>query len=241
MPRERILFHSGTLRLVGELHLPVGSGPWPGLVLLHGLASRKERTEDFAVLAAQHGFAALAFDLRGHGESEGQLDGHVVDDVAAAVDTLKTRPEIDARRLAVRGYSLGGHYAVHAAAQLQALRACVAICPAPEWLMLVGLKQMHDEAAPLPADMRGDMLDYAAYLRSHDIREAVRRITPRSLLLIHATGDEVVPVKVSQTLYAAAAEPKELWLAPGGNHSTAQHDPSLHERSLRWLAWRLTP
>jgi dienelactone hydrolase len=42
------------------------------------------------------------------------------------------RPEVDADRLAIRGSSMGGHYAVHAGATCPALKAVVAICTSSE-------------------------------------------------------------------------------------------------------------
>ncbi len=241
MPRERVVFHSGGLRLVGDLYLPIAEGPVPGVVVLHGLGSRKERHEDFGVLAAQHGLAALAFDMRGHGESEGQLDANAWQDVAAAVDLLAARPEVASDCLAIRGSSLGGHYAIHAAALLPALRTCVAICPAPEWLMLEGASQVLEQGAPLPAELRADPHEFLRYLRGHDLAKAVAQIAPRALLLIHASGDDVVPAFVSQRLYEAAGEPKELWLLPDGSHTSAQHDPALNARLLAWLQRQFTP
>ena len=50
-----------------------GSAPAPGVVVVHGASSRKENHADFARLAAANGWAALTFDLPGHGESERRI------------------------------------------------------------------------------------------------------------------------------------------------------------------------
>ena len=47
----------------------------PAVMILHGAGSRKENHSDFARLAVNNGFAALSFDNRGHGASEGELVG----------------------------------------------------------------------------------------------------------------------------------------------------------------------
>jgi len=240
MSRERVIIRSGRLRLVGELYLPAGDGPWPGLALCHGLASRKERHADFAAFAASRGFAALAYDARGHGESEGKLDGRPLEDVSAVLDYLAARPEVDAGRLAVRGSSLGGNLAIHATAELPAVRACVAICPAPEELLLAELRRVAAEGLD-SLDLRLDALDFANYLRGHNLSRAVALIAPRPLLLVHCLGDEVVPAAGTSELFKAAGEPKELWLLPGGSHTSAQHDPAIHERVVAWLDRQLTP
>jgi dienelactone hydrolase len=53
-------------------------------------------------------------------------------DISAAIAYLRGRPGVDADRLAIRGSSMGGHYALHAGAACSALKAVVAICPASE-------------------------------------------------------------------------------------------------------------
>jgi dipeptidyl aminopeptidase/acylaminoacyl peptidase len=240
MARERVLIHSDGLRLVGDLYLPAGQGPWPAVVVCHGLGSRKERHADFASYAAAHGLAALAFDMRGHGESEGKLDGQTLADVDAALDFLRRRPEIDPDSIAVRGSSLGGHYAIHAAARTAEFKAAVAICPAPEDMLLEGLRRAVDEGLEMP-EVRVDLANLPRYLRESDLRRSATLIAPRPLLLIHCTGDEVIPFDRSVELHKASGEPKELWLIPGGSHTTAQHDANTHERTVAWLLERLSP
>jgi dienelactone hydrolase len=52
---------------------------------------------------------------------------------------------------------------------------------------------------------------------------AVSRLAPRNLLLLHGTGDAVLPDRCSRDLYARAGEPKELILYPGDNHGIVAH------------------
>ncbi|MHB1005968.1 MAG: alpha/beta hydrolase [Chloroflexota bacterium] len=240
MAIERVLIHSNGLRLVGDLYLPLGQGPWPAVVICHGLGSHKERHAEFAGHAASRGLAALTFDMRGHGESEGKLDGQTLADVEAALAFLKQRPEINPKAIAVRGSSLGGHYAIHAAARSLEFKAVVAICPAPEPMLLEGLRRAIDEGLDMP-EVRVDLVSLPRYLRESDLRRSVTQITPRPLLIIHCTGDEVVPFDRSVELHKVAGEPKDLWLIPGGSHTTAQHDASTHARTVAWLLARLTP
>jgi fermentation-respiration switch protein FrsA (DUF1100 family) len=48
--------------------------------------------------------------------------------------------------------------------------------------------------------------------------EVVAAIAPRPLLLVHGAADSTIPVEHSQALFAAAGEPKELWIVPGIEH-----------------------
>ncbi|HEY7266315.1 MAG TPA: alpha/beta fold hydrolase, partial [Solirubrobacterales bacterium] len=86
------------------------------MVIVHGAGSRKENHADFARLATAAGWAALAFDLPGHGESEPPMSGDAVEDVIAMARLLASQDGVDSERIAVRGSSLGGFLAIQAAA-----------------------------------------------------------------------------------------------------------------------------
>src|SRR4051794_18566730 len=108
-----------------------------GVVILHGADSRKESHFDFARACAAGGLAALAFDARGHGASGGALDGRAVDDVARMADVLRERAGVTA--VGLRGSSMGGYFALVAAAEARA-GAVVAICPASAVGLSVGVR-----------------------------------------------------------------------------------------------------
>jgi dipeptidyl aminopeptidase/acylaminoacyl peptidase len=221
------------------LWLPPGEGPWPAVIVLHGAGSRKENHADYARAAVAQGLAALTFDNRGHGETDGPLGDGVVDDIGFLAAWLAARPEIDGR-IGVRGSSMGGLMAIHAAAGSDHIAAAVAICPAAEWMLAEDVQRVLDGRPP-PAgsaltEMRIDARALAEWLDRNDVEEAAERMGPKPLLLIHARGDEVVPYTHSEKLYDRAAEPKRLLLLEGGHHRSAQHDPELQGESLRWLA-----
>ena len=114
---------------------------------------------------------------------------------------------------------MGGFTAIHAAARDPAICAVVAICPAPEDLLVRALR------ADGPERFRCDVEATEAWLASLDLYEAVAGLGPDTgLLLLHARGDEQVPYTVSEQLFAAAHEPKRLLLLPGGHHRSLQHD-----------------
>jgi len=55
-----------------------------------------------------------------------------------------------------------------------------------------------------------------ARVRSVDV---IGQISPRPILIIHGLDDYVLPVANSERNFAAAREPKELWLVPGAKHA----------------------
>jgi fermentation-respiration switch protein FrsA (DUF1100 family) len=200
--------------------------PRAGVVILHGGGSAKESHFDFARGCRADGIAALAYDARGHGRSEGEFGPGALDDALAMVELLRGRTDA----VALRGSSMGGFQAIHAAARDPSLCAVVAICPAPHDLLLRGLR------SDVPLDFRCDEPATEAWLETLDIYDAVGRLGPQTgLLLQHARGDEQVPWKVSEDLHAAAHEPKRLLILPGGHHRSLQHDLELQAVSRRFI------
>ena len=210
------------------LFLPDGE-PGAGVVILHGAGSAKESHFDFARGCRDEGMAALAYDARGHGRSGGAFGPGAFDDVLAMTGLLRTRAPAP---LALRGSSMGGYQAIHAAARAAADPFCavVAVCPAPEERLLRGIRS-------------GDLLRFRcdvpateAMLELTDIYESASLLAPETaLLLLHARGDESIPYTVSEELHRRAGEPKRLLVLPGGNHRSLQHDPELQADSRRFI------
>jgi len=204
--------------LAYALYLPDGE-PLGGVVVLHGAGSRKESHLDFARRCAAHGIAAVSFDLRGHGESEGALDGRAVADVATMAAVLPPGP------VGLRGSSLGGYLALVAAEAVGAA-AVVAICPATADGLARGLAEGR-------FDLRADVPALDAFLAEHPADEAAAHLRC-PLLLLHAEGDESVPIAHSRLLHERAAGSR-LVEVPGGHHRSIQHDDDLQALSVRFL------
>src|SRR5215213_8224748 len=200
--------------------------PRAGAVILHGAGSAKESHFDFARGCRADGIAALAYDARGHGRSKGEFGPDAIDDVLAMVDLMRRH----AGAVALRGSSMGGFQAIHAGARDASLCAVVAICPAPDDLLLRGLRSGEE------LRFRCDVPATADWLETLDLYAAVGDLGPQTgLLLMHARGDEQIPWTVSEELHAAAHEPKRLLILPGGHHRSLQHDLELQAESRRFV------
>jgi uncharacterized protein len=239
-PPPELGTHDG---LAYALFLP-DEPPDVGVVILHGAGSAKESHFDFARGCRADGMAALAYDARGHGRSEGSFGPSAFDDALAMVELLHAH----APAVALRGSSLGGFEAIHAgaaarrtradavagaaagAARDSAVRAVVAICPAPEAGLL---RFLRSDRRP---EFRCDADACQLWLESIDTLEAAASLGPETaLLLMHARGDESVPYTVSEAIYAAAVEPKRLLLLPGGHHRSVQHDEELQAVARKFI------
>jgi alpha-beta hydrolase superfamily lysophospholipase len=208
------------------LFLPEGE-PDAGVVILHGAGSAKESHFDFARGCRADGMAALAYDARGHGRSEGSFGPRAFDDALAMADLMRSH----APHVALRGSSMGGWQAIHAAAADPG-RVCavVAICPAPEAGLL---RFLRSDQRP---DFACDPEECRPWLESLDVNDAAARLGPETaLLLMHARGDEQVPYTVSERIHEAAGEPKRLLIFPGGHHRSIQHDEELQAVSRMFI------
>jgi dipeptidyl aminopeptidase/acylaminoacyl peptidase len=108
---EAVHFVSGNNTIAGTLVLPDGPQRHPAVVLFHG-SGPQSRDLFTARWFGQQGFAALAYDKRGVGESTGNFRDvpfmELCDDGLAAIAYLKSRKEIDPKRIGVWGLSQGG-------------------------------------------------------------------------------------------------------------------------------------
>ena len=137
LPVQKLGFYSDGLRLDGVLYVPPGLQPGerrPTVVLCPGYTYIKSLAlPDIARSLNAAGYAALIFDYRGFGDSEGPrfrlLPWEQVADVRAAVSCALDQAVVDGSRLAVLGLSLGGSHALTAAAVDARVSAAVAIEP----------------------------------------------------------------------------------------------------------------
>ena len=106
-------------RMYGMLHTPDGPPPaqgWPSVVIVHGFTGDKVSSHRLLVLLARRlaasGVAALRFDCRGSGESQGDFSemtvSREVEDVAAAFEYMRRQPGLDPERVMLLGFSMGG-------------------------------------------------------------------------------------------------------------------------------------
>ena len=188
----------------------------PGVLVVPGLGSRKENHADIGAAVAARGMGALSIDLRGHGDSRGVLDGDVLDDLIAGLEALAARGHAP---LGLRGSSMGGLLALHAAARDPRVRAVVALCPArPD-----GLARVVEEPWPLGLEPA------AAVARDDGVARGYW----------HATGDASVPWGGTLALAGVTPHPMRLRIALGGGHGTLQHDPAVLDETVDFLAAHL--
>lgn len=192
------------------------------VILVHGGGGDRTQLLPEALVLARHGYGFLAYDSRACGESDGESTSwgdRERRDVVAALDFVSARPEIDAKRIALLGFSIGGTSAALVAASDTRVRAAIL---APVWTSLS--EEIRSKSGRLAVVTHAVWV--SALERAGVDVDAVRPIdhiadvAPRPLLFITGTNDRDTPVPVMQRMFAAAREPKDLWIVPGADHGT---------------------
>jgi alpha/beta superfamily hydrolase len=160
--RREVSIHSGELTLEGVLHTPDGDGPFPAMLVCHphpqyGGDMHNNVVGALVRAALDNGVAALRFNFRGAGESEGSFAGGSgeQEDVKAAFAFLKAQPEVDADRVTLAGYSFGAAMALLTASDT-----------GPNTLIVVSMPTMMFDLQPPSGDfpmlmVSGDRDDYS--------------------------------------------------------------------------------
>lgn len=192
------------------------------VLMVHGLGGNRSALSSRAAILARHGYNALLYDARGHGESDGDmttLGYNEVEDVRAALAYLQTRDDVDMEKVAGLGISLGGATIIRAAARIPELRAVVAESSyksipsnADHIISLYTGRQ----AFPL-AQWFVDVVTGVPVSQVNSL-EDLPKIAPRPVLLVHGEQDEVIFPDNSRELYEVAGEPKALFMVPGAGH-----------------------
>jgi fermentation-respiration switch protein FrsA (DUF1100 family) len=210
-------------------------GPARGSVLhLHGNAANVSNHLPLVAWLPAQGLNVMMFDYRGFGKSRGKptLDG-VVQDARAALDALRARTDIDAKRLVVYGHSLGGASALRLLAQDRSGVRLAIIESAFDRYRGIAREAagpgLGTVLSPLIAGLPGPADDPLAALARIDV----------PLVFIHGTDDRVIPMAHGERLFAAAREPKRWIAVPGAAHMEAGQLPQVRAAILEAIATAL--
>jgi len=189
------------------------------VVLVHGVGAERSSLLFETRRLAQAGFGVLALDLPGQGASGGKTQWGVPERraISAAVDFLAHREEVDPTRIGAFGLSMGAYVLAQAAVADKRI-AAVILAASPNdvvefnWLASKrwGLLSQYPTYWALRA--AGTPLDDCP-------KDIVGNIAPRPLLIVQGDLDGLVPEWMARQLYAAAHDPKELYIVHGAHHA----------------------
>ncbi len=230
---------AGRVRLKGWF-VPGASGSDTTIICLHGFGANRADILDGTLYLRKGGYHLLYFDFREHGDSgagPASLGVLELQDVAGAVAWLAAAKPAASRRLGIMGYSMGAAVAIAAAAGEPKILAVLADTPFATWDGIVTGVAWHFYHIPrypfIPLTTLAIRWRLGTDPSSASPLRHIARLSPRPLLLIHGLADRRMPPQNSERLYAAAGEPKSLWLVPGADHIEARRlVPKEYERRV---------
>lgn len=232
-----------TLLTADGLHLAawyIPSQNGAAIIVQHGYKSNRGEALGVAEILARHGYGVMLIDLRGHGDSEGDLISFgalELQDEEAGYQYLLTRPEVDPERIGILGNSMGGSVVINYAAQNPQIKAVVAhsAFSSLQDTVVTGIRTFAN-LPPFPfAPMIQFFAEQEAGIKAEAIaaKEVIGSISPRPVFILHGGGDTVVGPDAGQILFDAAGEPKEFWYHPTYGHVPFfQEEPEEFERRI---------
>lgn len=239
-PGERCAVPYGDDRLWGVLRRPVGVARPPVVVLVSGLDSTKEEMGPHEAALLARGLATFSFDGPGQGEAE--YDHPMRHDfevpVAAAIDYLEGREDVDGHRVAIWGRSLGGHYVIRAAAFEPRVRACVSLSGSysvnEKWDERPELNQQ----AYIVRSHQPDAASALAYLADFDLAGVASQVTCPTYVL-GGELDRLTPSAHAERIAAEVSGPVRLNIVAGGSHTSSNKPYAYRPEAADWVAAQL--
>jgi len=222
-----VTFHSRDGVLLRGWYIPGETDA--AVILVHGLHSRKEKLLPLAAELNKAGFSILMFDLRAHGESEGEYTTfglREVLDLLGALDYLLNRTDVSPEKIGVVGFSMGGSVAIEGAGASERFKAVVADCPYATFTGAVDYG--FSEFTGLPSFLLKDMIvffgEMASGIELDDIRPvdyAAKMRPEQALFIICSKGDRIVDYRDGLLLYeksTCSRDRKLLWVDEDAPH-----------------------
>ncbi len=199
------------------------------IIMVHGADGNRAdptiRLLDIASGLVEHGYNVLMFDLRGHGESDGNRISagyYEVRDLAGAVEYVKG---LGCDDIGVLGFSMGAVVAILTTAENDDIDAVIADSSyadlndimAPEFSKRTRFPQFF-----LPPLLFMVKIMYGVDFLAIKPIESIAEIAPRPVLIIHGEMDETIPYEhAGRLLQTSGNSANQVWIVPGAGHVRA--------------------
>ncbi len=233
-PTEDVWIQARDGSRMHALFMPTQGERRATMLYLHGNAENLTSHAHAVSWLPAQGYAVLALDYRGFGRSEGDADVDTIhEDAEDALAWLVAKGAQNTGPLIVFGQSIGASVAIRLVAsspQRQHVAALIADSAFSSYRR-IAREKLGALWLTWPLQWPLSLLISDRYAAI----DVVAGISPIPLLLIHGERDFIVDPGHSQRLYAAAGEPKTLWLIPGGAHIDAANRQAGRARLLEFL------
>lgn len=225
--------------VVGNLRRPPGVNAPPLMLLVPGLDSTKEEFFTLERMFLDRGIATLSMDGAGQGEAglKIPITAEFERSVAAILDKLAGRRDLNLDRIGIIGVSSGGFYASRAAAFEPRIKA-VAVCGCvfnyregfDQWPLMIRQKLVQGTHSPDEATAKKRIQDIDTLSIAHLIKQPY--------MIIHGTHDWAFPLEKVKPV-AAAAPNCDFQVIPDGNHAIGNYPYIWQPLITDWMREKL--
>lgn len=209
---EEVWIEVPTAKGTERLHawwIPAATNERGALLYLHGNGDNMGANVNHAARFQRMGLSVLMIDYRGYGLSEGAFPSEktVYEDAQAGWDYLAGPLGYAPEQVVVFGHSLGGAIAINLAVQH----------PNAAGLIVQGSFTSMQDMAERTVSFGFLPINWLLTQRFDSVSKVKRLQVP--VFYIHGLADHQVPADMSQRLYEASPQPKQLWLVPNAGHN----------------------
>ncbi len=248
MYKDYFVIEVDGIAIIGQEFLPVEDSGYPVVCLCHGVPSGNPPDPNdggypaLAETICEQKYPVYIFNFRGAGDSGGNFDmPGWTRDLQSVVDYILGLDYNRNRFFYLVGFSAGAATSVYVASKdnrISGVAACA--CPADFSLFLErgGPQAIVDHYREIGTIRDADFPESAqawldAFLPITPV-DHVGKIAPRTLILIHGSEDDVVPLSHAHRLFERAREPKKLVVIEGAGHRL-RREPGAIQAMLDWL------
>jgi fermentation-respiration switch protein FrsA (DUF1100 family) len=191
--------------------------PQNGVVILLAHGHGSHRLTDIYAMLASHGYGVIAWDFRAHGASSGDfttIGYHEVQDVKTVLDYVLSQPDV--KHIGGLGQSMGAVTLIRAAAQYPQIEAVVSDSAFSTLQDVLGKRVAYPIINPLVKFFSEQQTGVS--LNMVNTVDDIGKISPRPVLIIQSTNDQMIPLDSALKLYENAHQPKELWIVDKAPH-----------------------
>lgn len=207
---------------------------------------------DHARLLKEHGYASILFDMRGHGESEGDeisLGFKEYLDTKAVVDYIKSNVKYQYVPIVVFGVSMGAATAINSIGEIKEIDALISTSAYSSWedvfcdnMEAMGVPKILT-AIQKPFVKLYTTFRYGVHSYVVSPKDEIKKLEKRPALIMHTKGDTQVPFKSFERIVKNAPSQVETWtreedyhfFVKDSNFDKLKNDPEYSERIIGFL------
>jgi predicted acyl esterase len=259
--RDQMLPMDDGVGIATTVYIPVGQGPFPAVMMFHGIGGNRQSIAATATAFASEGYVVLTSDFRGHGQSGGLFtaDGprEIADIAALRTQWLPTLAPVIPNRVGAWGISLGGGAVLRAAtegipfAAIEVVQTWTDLAEAlaPQAFPKTGAifqflssvprdRQSVELTEAANAVARRDIAAVRAFSRQRSTRHLLGQVRLPPTLFFQGRRDFAFGLEQGLSAWNRLSAPKALYIGPFGHAPSRFPGPDgtvVMQRAVQWF------